>query len=86
MRPTIHTTPDTTAQLKERIEEEEAELADREAEADRLADEERTLRSSTLGRRIIFLALMVVLVLIILVVVYVLFFHSGTIGSSVPRQ
>lgn len=82
----IHTTPDTTAQLKERIEEEEAELADREAEADRLADEERTLRSSTLGRRIIFLALMVVLVLIILVVVYVLFFHSGTIGSSVPRQ
>ena len=65
----IHAHPETTEGLRQRIADEEADLADAQEELDELLQEERELRRSTRGSRIIAVAVgVLVLVLIALCV------------------
>ncbi len=66
----IHSTPEITAQLKQRILETQKALAAQTAEADKLAGYEQDLRHSTRKKRIIFIAMAVAIVVVVLLILF----------------
>lgn len=61
----IHAHPETTEGLRQRIADEEADLADAQDELDELLEEERELRRTTRGSRIIAISVAVLVLLLI---------------------
>jgi len=66
----IHSTPEVTAQLKQRILETQKALAAQTAEADKLESYEQDLRHSTRKKRAIFIAMAVAIVVIVLLILF----------------
>ena len=66
----IHAHPETTEGLRERIANEEADLADAEAELEELTQTERELRRSTRASRLVILAIVAVVLVLVIVLVW----------------
>lgn len=66
----IHSHPETTEGLRERIADEEADLEDALAELDELVEEERRLRRTTRGSRMVVIAIVVALLAIVALCVW----------------
>ena len=66
----IHSTPEITTQLKQRILATQKELAEQTAEADKLQSYEQELRHKTREKRLIFIAMAVAIVVIVALVLF----------------
>ena len=72
----IHAHPETTEGLRQRIADEEADLADAQAELDELLEEERELRRTTRGSRLVAIAVGVLVLLLIAFCVWFFLFRQ----------
>lgn len=72
----IHAHPETTEGLRQRIADEEADLADAQDELDELLEEERELRRTTRGSRIIAISVAVLVLLLIVFCVWFFLFRQ----------
>lgn len=72
----IHSTPEVTTELHERIANSQEQAATMNAEADSLAQKEHILRTETRGSRALIISIAIVLVIIIVVVIWLLFFSK----------
>ncbi len=73
----IHAHPETTEGLRQRIANEERDLADARADLDELTATERELRRATRGARTTFMVVAIVIAAIVIVVLWFLFLRQG---------
>lgn len=72
----IHSTPEVTIELHDRIAKSQEQAATMSAEADSLAQKEHILRTETRGSRALIIGAAIVLVILIVIVVWLVFFRK----------
>lgn len=72
----IHSTPEVTTELHDRIAKSQEQAAAMSAEADSLAQKEHILRTETRGSRALIIGAAIVLVILVVVVVWLIFFRK----------
>lgn len=72
----IHSTPEVTTELHDRIAKSQEQAATMSAEADSLAQKEHILRTETRGSRALIIGAAIVLVILVVVVVWLIFFRK----------
>ncbi len=72
----IHSTPEVTTELHDRIAKSQEQAAAMSAEADSLAQKEHILRTETRGSRALIIGAAIVLVILVIVVVWLIFFRK----------
>ena len=69
----IHSTPDATRELEQRVSDEKAALEVQQQQVDQLAETERSLRERTRQERAIVIAIIVAVAAIVLLVLWLVF-------------
>lgn len=72
----IHSTPEVTTELHDRIAKSQEQAAAMSAEADSLAQKEHILRTETRGSRALIIGAAIMLVILVVVVVWLIFFRK----------